>query len=400
MTPPGQLPLSKDLRSLANALDNLNSDPTFRAIGAQTSRQVKQATGVDISGIMPSAGEAAAFVRGLERSLGESRRTSSHGENNCECQVPAEYSPVEISHSERSEAHSSAHHEFVWVQSSKAENSQAMNLMARELMPNGTTHQDSLKVFCQDTEMGKMLRGEQQAGNGATLMLPKNQMKATLLAVGVKMDSPETANALSLMQTILPFAMSGETDAFRAVLQNFLQNLPATMDAKEFLGSMLEAFHQSGLGSLPEMKDLMLAMIKESGLPVEFAESFGAAKLSLGLKDMALGGIQLNGVGELLGLKVSEGLNQILQPLMRILTGLFFMKTETPLPKMLPDEKLMSELAAFFAAKSQAPKKEKDKRARKDKKGFFGFRNPGLLDEVPEQDEETAEEESQNAACY
>ena len=154
------------------------------------------------------------------------------------------------------------------------------------------------------------------------------------------------------------------------------------------MGSLIEVFQQNGLGSMSETQHLLGQLILESGLGEMIAEHEPAAKsLNQQLQDASNSGLPLmGGLREFFGGGPAQGISQILQPLMRILTGLFLTKPESQYPNCLPNEKALSELAALFSLSSRKPedKKPRKRRKRKGLPACLSFLDPEDDSSMPE----------------
>ncbi len=152
--------------------------------------------------------------------------------------------------------------------------------------------------------------------------------------------------------------------------------------------------YHASLGSSGEAQSLLIQIIQESGVFENAADDANGLdslshELQARLRTMPSSGLPgASGLREFLGGNPWQGLHQILQPLMRILAGIFLTRPETQFPKCLPNEKAMAELAALFASPFHKPDRRKNRRKRKGKSlsFIFGFREGGPR--LPESEED------------
>ena len=340
---------------------------------------------------LPTDRQLGSLVADMRRTLGMPALPGSEYE--VPSHIPDDYVPVPSDIPASQSCENSSQH-AKWLPTPKNQESrQVLNAMVKDAFPSATAQQDGLKLFCKGGEATGLIAGEKFA-SGAALLAPKNQIQAALVALAVKLPTPELARAVALLQSALPAVLSGSEPALLAkVLQAWAQNpASAKLDIKQVLSSLIEIFHQTGTGSMPEVQQMLGQMIHDLG---QLEGSGPSANISEALNQqvMALshsGSPLLGGLKEMFGGNMWQGLNQILQPLMRALTGLFLTKPEAQFPKCIPDEKALAGLATLFAAQSRKSEKRKSKKKRGEKHSVFNFGDPVPQPETQE-DEENCE---------
>jgi len=326
-------------------------------------------------------------------------------ESSAERHVPEHYIPVHVStpeHSEQGAATQQAQaSNLKWLPlPSDAEARQVMNTLAHDASPCSTLHQDSLNIFLNHSETTKMFQGNQLSSSAATL-LPKGALHQILSTLSLKMPTPEMAKALSLLQTLLPNLVGHEGSGQVAELvHQWVSSQGANVDLPKVFESLVDLLQQSGLGATEQGQDLVKALFQESGLAqiaADHPDKDFVSNMIRQVQTMALSNLpQVSGLNQFLQGNMRGGLDQMLQPLMRILSGLFMMKGESATPKALPNEKALAELAAIFSAqteKARRRRKDRSKGKRKELRGSFFCRE--YENAIPRENEDENEEEGE-----
>ncbi len=387
-------------------LDGATTEANAKVIRDEVERILKH-QGVDASRYMPRDRQLAALVNELRGLAGLPSEAVEAVDP--ELQVPAEYFPVEAEPL-NSPTHLSSNvtpTELRWVKLSQGENRELLHTMARESFPNGAAHQDGLKCFVRGAEPQKMSLGG-MLESGAALMFSKAQLSGILSALSQQLPTAELFQAAAFLQTAIPLLLAGEgKEGFAGALQRCLQNLALKQgELPKFFAALLELCGESGLSALPGMQELLLQT-----LGANLQGQADALEDPNGVHDgihALFQGAAFAGMPILNGLKEFSGgtglwqrLSQLLQPLMRALSGFFLTNPESQWPKCLPNEKYLAELGAMFGSQLYRTK-SKETRRRKRKPGRnYVFGHQDLSDpSVPSDDSDAPMLNPHQPQCF
>lgn len=391
-----------DFRDFKQVFTAVMTEENASNVRAAVEALANQHLGRESTRYMPTDQQVRNAVREWRTALGTTPRETSEG---VEPSVPGDYVPLETSTtSDSSEAATNqGKTELSWARLPANEGArQVVKAMARETFPMATAMQDSLNIFCQSSEAQKTASGEAMHA-GSALALPKEQKQMLLATLATKMQSPEATRALALVQVLLP-AFLGDAGApsLRAALASWTQkNVGETLSLPKFLDALQSLGQMTGLSSMGGGQELLGALAKELGNTLLAGGDVSEAGLKeIGQRLMALAQPHsplVGGLSEFFGAQLQQGLGTMLQPLMKLLSGLFLMKTENQWPKMLPNDKVLAELATLFSAQSQRSDKKKRRPARK-RKGILSVLGlSGTPHQVVAEDDELADKDKEDS---
>jgi hypothetical protein len=366
--PPVSFPKEVDLDKLFRTL---SKEETVHEI-ANGMRKFLDQNAPGSSRYLPTDQQIDQVRRELSRAFNPNANSSS--ETPAEQRIPKNYFPFPAQHRiGHASSNGQGNNEFVLLSfPSDGEAHQLLSTLLRDAFPSGRIHQESLQSFLNHPEAQKIFQGNQSTA-GFALLLAKDQATELLSSRTIMLPSSEVSKALEVLQTLIPNLLGqegpiSEQDPFQVSTQ---PDFPKIFDA------FIEALQYFGFEDLSQ--DLLISLLKDSALEstaflqhqTDFPEELTRQIQTLNFLNFPLA----QGMKYFFQGNLPQDLAQMLQPLLRVLAGLFLVKTDTVWPKALPDEAALARLATIFASQTDKAneRKERDRRKSKRRQGSLPF---------------------------
>jgi hypothetical protein len=223
--------------------------------------------------------------------------------------------------------------------------------IVRMVSPNATSSQDGLRALFASPQFQQFFQGAKLT-QGATQLLPNNQLLAILLPPNALTLNPEAAKSFLIAQGLPSQLIQNIPDRALAGALNALLAASQGQDPAHFLHSVFSLFALAG-ASGEQIQAAFESMLGQAQGLSHSEHLTPEAMQQLASRLFATNNPQILGLNQMVQQSFGQGVNQVLNSFIRVFLGGALMQSQSAWPQVVPNDRMLAELGGLFASQRQ-----------------------------------------------